>query len=178
MYFHVHNAPVTFGELTNFAGVVADHLDHDPEMEEVSLVLAADDPTQGVIAVLAGDEHSPATIQAHADQLLASPRRMAALASRIGWSPSDDEPTAVSWFVVAVASGQPAVALVRRIAEDEGWTRIPHTALPWIGASSAGALRAALEAREPLTIKMATDKRLFRRPDEEPSPPVDDQGRL
>jgi hypothetical protein len=175
--FRLHTAPVSFPELSRFAHVVADHLDHDDDIDDASLVLAVDDHPRGVLIIVASDHHPAATVQAMTDEMFATPRRMAAMASRIGWSPSDDEPTSPAWLIVAVAAEQGAFAVVRRIAEDAGWTRVLPTALPWVGLSTAGSLREALSGMA-LTLKKATDTRLFRRPDEEPAPPVDDQGRL
>lgn len=51
-------------------------------------------------------------------------------------------------------------------------------ALSWFALSTAASLREMLRTGEPMVVKSTFDPRLFKKPVEEPSPPVDDQGRL
>jgi hypothetical protein len=179
--FNLNNAPVTAVELSAFAKLVVNELATRAfSPDDTELLLAADDGADAVLLFHADDEADPAAVQAQADQLFASPRRMAAMVTTIGWAPTEADPIALSWLIVAVGVGGqlPAFAACRRVAGDRGWTVIPHTHLPWLALSTAASLRAALESGEPLKLKSTADHRLARRPDEEPDPPVDEQGRL
>ena len=173
-----NNAPVTWSELEEFTTAAVVELDERVGANDaLELMLAVDDGARLLsVAGMAGT--AGVVVQSAADQLFAVPRRMAAMATMTGWSPSPTEPIVASWLVVAVASGLPVLAGARRVVEDRLWTALNPDELPWYALSSAASLRAALETGEPLAIKSGADGRLFRRPDEEPEPPLDDRGRL
>lgn len=175
--FDLNNAPVNHRELENFTQIVATAVDNigvDPD--EHDMVVAVDDGTDALL--LPGGPREREATMAELDQLLATQRRMAALVSLLGWSP-DQSPTRPAWLVVAVGrGGVPAVVCVRRIEEDDRWTLISINHAPWAVLSSAAGLRAALEERRPLRLKVARSAELLRRPDEVPEPPLDDRGDL
>ena len=176
--FDVHNAPVTPSELLAFAGLVADEIDRcqlDPD--HVPLILAVDD-RDSVLMLTTGDPSHPATLS-QIDQLLASRRRMISMVGVTGWAPADDVPVTAAWVLVAVGrGGVPGCLLVRRVVEDEAWTRVPHTQHPWFALSTMSSLRANLEQGTPLRLKTAASSELYRTPHEQPDPPVDDRGDL
>ena len=173
-----NNAPVTWNELEQFTTAVVVELDVRAAAHDAfELMLAVDDGAR-VMSVAGTARTAGVVVQSAADQLFAAPRRMAATATMTGWSPSPVEPIVASWLVVAVAAGLPVSAGARRIVEDRLWTPLNPDELPWFALSSAASLRAALESGEPLAFKSGPDGRLYRRPDEEPKPPLDDRGRL
>lgn len=175
--FRANNAAVSWYELEQLTNTVVQELEgRDPDA--FSLLLAVDGGRTGPVVLAPGGDDTNTAVQAATDQLFASARRMAAMASVTGWSPSPEEPVVASWVVIAVASGLPALAVVRRAVEDHDWSAIHPSELPYFAASTAASLRAAIETGKRLTLKQTADPRLYRRPDEEPDPPLDDQGRL
>jgi hypothetical protein len=175
---NAHNAPVTARELERFASIVTHELDrHELAPGTSTLVLAVDDGD--CILMLACDEaHSP-RVTGQIDQLLAPRRRMIAMVTTTGWSPSESGVSSLAWVIVAVGlGGAPACVAVRRVVEDDRWTGIPPHQVPWFLLSTASGLRAALENGVPVRLKTATATELFRRPDQVPLPPLDERGSL
>ncbi|MFA9430012.1 hypothetical protein [Egicoccus sp. AB-alg2] len=175
--FDVNNAPVTRSELERFAHLVAtsvDHLGIAPGEHDMAVAVA-----DGADALLLpGGPATRDAVMAELDQLLAAPRRMAAMVSLLGWSP-DATPTRPSWALVAVGrGGLPAVLCVRRLHEDDHWTLVDIRDAPWAVLSSASGLRAAIEEGRPLRLKVARSPELLQRPDEQPEPPLDERGEL
>lgn len=176
--FNVNNAPATARELEGFAASVARQIDQvqfDPA--DVSYVFATKDGDS--ILLLAADPADEPAALAQIDQLLATRRRLVATASLAAWSPTPHGPSSPAWLLVAVgAGGLPAFAAVRRISEDRRWTALGTQDLPWFALSTASALRGAVESGAALRLKQASSEELYRRPDEEPHPPLDDRGQL
>ncbi|GGI07878.1 hypothetical protein [Egicoccus halophilus] len=174
--FNVNNAPVSHAELERFTQLVASSVDRfgsDPA--EYDMAIAVDD--RGDALLLPCSPQTRAAMTAKLDQLLATPRRMAAMVSLMGWSP-DASPTVAAWVVVAVGRGSlPALVCVRRLEQDDRWTLLNISDMPWLILSSAAGLRAALSG-QPLRLKVARTKALFQRPDQVPNPPVDERGAL
>lgn len=106
-------------------------------------------------------------------------RECGALGVRVGWSP-DQRPLRTCWAITSVSRGEPAAAAV---GPHEGqWYKIPTLDLPWFMASTAGAIRAAIETGEPLVFKQAEDPSLMDRVQDSLStgkvPPTDEHGRI
>jgi hypothetical protein len=176
--FDINNAPVSAFELEAFATAVAAEIDiEELDPHEAPLILAVDGGER-IEMVSSGEPGHSSTIS-QIDQLLAKRRRVVAMVAAAGWSPAEDVPVAVAWVLIAVGrGGAPAFVIVRRAIEDESWTRIATEHLPWFALSTAGALRAAVEHGTPLRLKEAGATELYRRPDECPSPPLDERGEL
>jgi hypothetical protein len=151
-------------ELTGAAGVIAGYLDGLPVRNDVEMVFAVDDGRDGLLVVAAEVGDEDATIEEEAANLLATPRRIAAMATRIGWTPNPTGPTAMSWLITVVAPGQAAFAVVRRVREDVEWTHVPSTALPPLAWWTAQALTQALQTGAPLRFLTALDLDLYRPP--------------
>ena len=175
--FNANNGPVGRRELEVFTYLVATAVDNigvDPA--EYDMLVGVDDGGDALL-LPGGPNHREATT-AELDQLLATPRRMAAMVSLIGWSPGES-PTRPAWFVVAVGrGGLPAVVCVRRIEEDDTWTALSINECPWFALATASGLRASLEHGVPLRLKLARSAELYQRPDEQPEPPLDERGEL
>lgn len=140
------------------------------------VILAIADPSpEGDILVmgLTEDEFAAGEGQQH---LLA--KQAAAVVTRVQWAPDDDSPTTDARLLVAVTPELDAVFAVKRDVEDDSWWNVGPQGAPWFALSTAGALREMLRTGKPLEVKTAFDARLFKRPDEVPTPPVDEQGRL
>ncbi|MCC5947764.1 MAG: hypothetical protein JJT89_04840 [Nitriliruptoraceae bacterium] len=176
--FNSNSAPVTSSQLTDFAQSVASEVDRRClHPRAVELIVAAE--AGAAIELVVSHTRGSASASAQIDQLLTSRRRMGAIVSGVGWSPDPGTPTSSAWLLIAVGvGGVAAVAAVRRLEEDEGWWELRPSELPWLALSSAGALRGALEQGRPLRLKSARDRGLFERPDENPSPPLDERGEL
>lgn len=178
--FDINNAAVMPSELLVFAGGIADEVDRQQlDPDPIPLILAVDDRDSALMLTSADPSH-PATLS-KIDQLVAPRRRMMAQVGVTGWSPADDVPVTAAWALVAVGrGGVPGCLLVRRVVEDQRWTRIPPERWPWFALSSAAALRACVEGAggRPLRFKVATAAELYRTPEECPDPPVDDRGEL
>lgn len=161
-------------ELEVFAATLAAKaVDYDSY--SVAMVVAVDDPPHSILILPL--HHDDPGGQAMVDQLLADPRRsMVGALMPLAWSP-DAGPTRPAWCLVAVRSAEPAIFGVRRVAEDELWWRLPVSEMPWLVASTAASLRAALRGR-PLTFKTTMDPRMFQRPGEGEPPPTDERGLL
>ena len=177
--FNVNNPPVTTRQLESFVAAIATEVDNvhpDLDPAQGAFLLAVGDA--GSILMVASPAVDPATT-AHIDRLFAPRRRLAAIVSATGWAPHVDAPVSLAWVVVAVGiGGVPACVAVRRVLEDEQWTLIEPHEIPWFAASSAGALRAQLETGKPLRWKETRSPELHQRPDELPTPPVDEKGEL
>jgi hypothetical protein len=120
-----------------------------------------------------------AAVTAQMDQMMAKRPYFAAMATKVGWSPSNDEPTTGAWLVVGVDPERTAEFCVKRIVEDEKWWRLSSDDVPWFAISTAGSLRDAMLHGTPLRPKNATDKPdLWKRPDELRHPAVDPDGML
>jgi hypothetical protein len=162
-------------ELERFAAdlaAAADHLDFDA----VEIVFAADDPPDHLIVCELRSGH-PAEL-AEVDQLFAGgKRKVAGALMRMAWSPSV-EPTTPAWVLIAVRPGEAAIFAVRRVAEDSAWWRLHVSDMPWLVASTSSAIRAALECGQPMTLKMSSDARLFRRMGDGEPPPTDARGMM
>ncbi len=176
--FNVNNAPVTYSQLVDFAQMVALEVDRrrlDPEGVELVVGVEA----AGVVDLVVGGDCDLTATTARIDQLFAPRRRMAATVSIVGWSPDPETPTTPAWLLVATGiGGVPAVAAVRRFAEDGQWWQLSGSELPWLALSTTAALRAALEHDSPLRLKSAVDRGLFERPDQNQTPPLDERGEL
>lgn len=109
-------------------------------------------------------------------EALPRPRRMAAMATRMSWSP-DESPTVDAWALIAVDRNSPAIFMVRRIKEDTHWSLIANSELPWFAASTAGSLREWLGGK-PLTMREGQDRRLFGRVADNDPPPVHRDGKI
>lgn len=160
-------------KLERFAAVLAATAD-DLDFEAVEIVFAADDPPDHLVVceVRAGQ---PAELAAVDDLFAGRRRTVAGALMRMAWSPGA-EPTTPAWVLVAVRPGEAAIFAVRRIEEDSGWWRLHVDEMPWLVASTSGAIRAALESGRPVTLKVGRDARLFRRIGDGEPPPTDSRG--
>lgn len=143
------------------------------------MVIAMDDPQNGDDDVLLGEvteEDLTPALTAQLNQLVKD-RQMLGLATKVAWSP-DESDTTPAWFLVAVTGEDQAQFAVKRIVEDDRWWRLQELDAPWFGLSTAGSLRASLLRGEPLHLKQASNRDLYKRPHELPHPPRDRHGRL
>jgi hypothetical protein len=142
--------------------------------EAAEIAFAVDDGEE----MLMGAAHRDAAdaFLAELDRVIVG-RNMAALATRVMWSP-DEGPTRPAWMLTAVAKGKPAFFAVKRNVEDERWWLIPPGNEPWFALSTAGGLRAALEQGEPMHLKNAENNEVYQTPKDVPHPPVDKHGRI
>ena len=91
------------------------------------------------------------------------------MANRIDWSPTADGESSPAWVGVVVKKAGifgplPAFFGVKRHVEDDTWWRLDGSNVPWFLASTAGALRHALDNGKPLTVREAakdSDPKLF-----------------
>ncbi len=120
------------------------------------------------VVKLMGIEHADddGTVASKSDQLFASRPRYVGLASPTRWSPDQVTPFQEGWMLVTVdQSAAPAqLTIIWQPGPNVSFHRIDMFDAPWIAASTAGSLRAAL-AGEPPTFRRgptaATDPRLF-----------------
>ncbi len=148
------------------------------DAEQMQAVLAYVDPTPAVEEgdiVLRG--FTAEEFQAGGANQYLLGRDAAALATRIEWSPSDDEPTTAAWILVAVTFGQEAFFAVKRDLEQRWW-RIDPPDAPWFALSTAAGLRAAITNGTPMVAKAGFNRSLFQRPKDNPRPTLDKDGRL
>ena len=132
--------------------------DHPSGIASVALTDTASDPTAAI------------------DQLLAGTHHVAGAATLLNWAP-DAGPTRPAWLLITVHRHTAARFHVRRLAEDTRWWRLGPVDAPWLALATAASLRGALN-NQPMSVRTATDRRLFRRPAEEPDPPTSSDGRL
>lgn len=159
-----------------FARRIAVEVDQhlDPAAHQIGAAATDDDTADlAFVAVPVGVDPAAAL-----DQVFAGRPKRVALVTTIGWAPDGVSPSALAWAIVAVQSGRPMLCALRRVVEDLHWTKIAPEGLPWVLLSSGAGLRAMLDHRVPLRLKWGTDPRLFRSPDEEPTPPSDERGEL
>lgn len=133
--------------------------------EEAAAVLAVEDGDEIVLAAVTQDKVDQMT-----ERLFHFAQSAMAMASRVNWSP-DSSPTAQSWMVVAVTREQPAFFAVKR-DEEEQWWRVGPAEAPWFALATASALRGVFDGKPLPPLNEVRDRRLFKRPREEPLPPL------
>lgn len=156
-----------------------------------TFALAVDDMPDGIMAVIGADKDAETVeivgfepeedtaVVAASDQLFASRRSVAMMATAVSWSPTQEGESSPAWSLVVVDRRVQSFFAVRRLKEDDAWWRLTPTDVPWFMLSTASSLRAMMRG-EPMALKRAGEhsEDLFKRPVDAPNPKTDEQGRL